>query len=148
MLKNSILHNKFTTSTEISTEKLYDLGVQTFQIPSDDFSYQVVQVTEAFIGRMDLVSKRMYGSTTYSDLLCKLNGISNPFELNDGQILIIPDIQELPKFYYYESESDYNNSSNSSSKESTNSSSKRTTNQAVASDKRFRIDTTNKIIIY
>ena len=37
----------------------------------------------------------MYGDDRYGDIICKLNGISNPFELNEDDVLVIPNIEYL-----------------------------------------------------
>lgn len=40
--------------------------------------------------RMDLISVSYYGNPNYVDILCKYNGISNPFSLERGQFIRIP----------------------------------------------------------
>lgn len=51
---------------------------------------QTIEVTHEYIGRPDLVSLAVYNNDSYADILCKINGISNPFELNEGMILVCP----------------------------------------------------------
>ncbi len=51
----------------------------------------VVMVTEDFAMRPDLVAKTVYGDDSKLDFLLKYNGISNPFSLNTGDILMVPD---------------------------------------------------------
>jgi hypothetical protein len=41
--------------------------------------------------RPDLISYLYYGTPDYVDLVLKMNGISNPFSLKEGQFLRIPD---------------------------------------------------------
>jgi len=41
--------------------------------------------------RPDLISNLYYGTPDYVDLILKMNGISNPFSLKEGQFLRIPD---------------------------------------------------------
>lgn len=62
------------------------------------YNGRVVQVEADYICRPDLVSLAVYGSDEYADILCKLNGISNPFELNEGMLLYIPDISYIYNF--------------------------------------------------
>ena len=45
--------------------------------------------------RPDLVTQRLYGEQNSFDLLLKYNGISNPFSLNIGDILLIPSFENL-----------------------------------------------------
>ena len=51
----------------------------------------VVMVSDDLAMRPDLVAKSVYGDDSKLDYLLKYNGISNPFSLNVGDILIIPD---------------------------------------------------------
>lgn len=54
-------------------------------------------VSKYYVARPDLISLSMYGDDKYGDIICKLNGISNPFELNEDMILILPDIEYLQR---------------------------------------------------
>lgn len=56
---------------------------------------KTIVVTKDYVARPDLVAFVSYGTDAYGDLVCKLNGISNPFELNEGMILFIPYIDSL-----------------------------------------------------
>ena len=68
---------------------MVDLGSPTFHIP-DTFRGAMYEVEPSQIARPDLLSYDLYGDELYADILCKLNGISNPLELNEGMIIIIP----------------------------------------------------------
>lgn len=52
-------------------------------------------VTKEYIARPDLISLYAYKTDEYADLICKLNGISNPFELNENMILLLPSRDRL-----------------------------------------------------
>jgi hypothetical protein len=69
-----------------------DLLSKTFD---DNLGYyaQVIIVNEYYVARPDLISLAMYGDDKYGDIICKINGISNPFELNENDILLIPNIE-------------------------------------------------------
>lgn len=56
---------------------------------------KTIVVTKDYVARPDLIAFVSYGTDAYGDLVCKLNGISNPFELNEGMILFIPYIDSL-----------------------------------------------------
>ena len=43
------------------------------------------------ICRIDLVSTRFFGTADYSEAILKYNNISNPFSINEGDVLNIPD---------------------------------------------------------
>lgn len=50
-----------------------------------------ILVDEELAGRADLISFFAYGSRNYADLLMKFNGISNPFSIEIGDIILVPD---------------------------------------------------------
>lgn len=49
-------------------------------------------IGEDMVMRIDSASYAAYGNTDNYDILCKYNGISNPFSLDVGQLLKIPDL--------------------------------------------------------
>lgn len=143
-------------------ERIQNLLDTTFVIPQS-YSYTIFEVTEDYIARPDLISYDAYGDSMYADVLCKLNGISNPFELNEGMTLIIPspdnimDFVVIPSSSEYESESvdKYNGDYNSNNSTNTGGAivgktkqSKRKANEAIIGDSRFKINTADGIVIY
>lgn len=52
-------------------------------------------VTEDYIGRIDLISKHVYGTESYADYILKYNGISNPFTIGEGDVLFLPNRDAL-----------------------------------------------------
>lgn len=87
MLNYNILENK--PSIDIKGERGIDLLSKSID-NSRGLSGSFLEVNEYYIARPDLISLAVYGDDQYADIICKLNGISNPFELNEGQILFIP----------------------------------------------------------
>ena len=57
-----------------------------------------IKVTDDYVARPDLISLAVYGTDQYADILCKINGISNPFELMEGNILICPREEFINRF--------------------------------------------------
>lgn len=51
-----------------------------------------IVVNEYYVARPDLISLAVYGNDEYGDMICKFNGIANPFELNEGMVIFIPPI--------------------------------------------------------
>jgi len=47
--------------------------------------------------RIDIVSKKMYGSTDYIENVLKFNEISNPFSIEEGDVLYIFDLPDTNK---------------------------------------------------
>lgn len=149
MLQNPLLTYKSELKSNVLDTQIINLLDKTFQMP-DDFQYNVIEVTEGFIGRMDLISKQVYGDTKYQDVLCKLNGISNPFELNAGTVLVLPDVSYIDEFYYFEDpeERDPDSSESMNKPVAKTKKEKRKPNEAVIGEKRFRIDPNRKVIVY
>lgn len=52
------------------------------------YSEYIVKDTD--IGRIDLIAEERYGSTTDIEYILKFNGISDPFSINEGDVLKIP----------------------------------------------------------
>lgn len=148
MLRHPIFENKTKIPSKQAGEELFNMLDKTFQIPSE-YAFQIVEVTSDFIARPDLISRLYYNTEIYTDILCKLNGISNPFELNEGMRLVIPEQYELYKFYYNESASELDSSTTQSNTPvAKNKTDKRKPNEAVVGDKRYKVDSTKKVIVY
>ena len=149
MLFHTVLNNKPTIYSDWLQENVINLGDPTFRIP-DEYQYEILEVTEKYIARPDLLSYDIYGDALYSDLLCKLNGISNPFELNKGMLMIIPspdcimDFMKTPDL----SECDTNSDSYITTPVAKRHNEKRKANEAVVGDTRFKIDKTRGVVIY
>lgn len=148
-LNYTTLTFKSTFNSDYLQEELYDLLDKTFVIP-DSYSYNIYEITQDYIARPDLISYDAYGDTMYADVLCKLNGISNPFELNEGMKLIIPSPEDIINFVVKpnseESESVINSSSSIPIAKPKQS--KRKANEAVIGDSRFKIDSASGVVIY
>lgn len=155
MITYPVIENKTTNTItgRYNDEQFNDLFEPTFTIP-DDYNYQVYVVTAEYIARPDLLSKNIYGTVNYADVICKLNGISNPFELNEGTVIIAPDVSDLPQFYkspLTEIASEKAITKEGIKATKTLQKKKNETRQANASvvgDSNFKIDRNNKIIIY
>lgn len=146
------LENKNQIKSTYLNENICNLLDKTFNI-YNDFQFNIFEVTYEYIARPDLISLDAYGDTMYADVLCKLNGISNPFELNVGDKLIIPSPDNITDFVTRVSQA----STNNEDIENTNKdfgptlktkSEKRKANEAIVGDKRFKVDAASGIIIY
>ena len=114
---------------------------------------EFIRVIADYVARPDLISLAVYGTDQYADILCKINGISNPFELNEGMILLIPNLSTITFFYKNRSasatfESDSTPiSSTKKNFQKTKAERRRPAEQTVGS-KNFVVDLSNKMIIY
>lgn len=59
------------------------------------YNPSIIIVNKYYVARPDLISLAMYGDDKYADIICKINGISNPFELNEDDIIVVPNIEYL-----------------------------------------------------
>lgn len=161
MLEYTTLNFKNTIKSDYLQEEIYNLLDLTFLLPTR-YNYNIFTVTKDYIARPDLISYDAYGDETFADIICKVNGISNPFELNEGMKIIIPSPENILDFtrrvQKYPGEDLYSsvngvNAGNASAVSSTQNNaktkrSKRQANEAVVGDKRFKIDAAAGIIIY
>ena len=83
--KQNITRNNKTYIDLLS--KSYDGSLETYG--------NFCRVNKWYVARPDLISLAYYGDDRYGDLLCKINGISNPFELNAGMIIFVPDVEYI-----------------------------------------------------
>lgn len=149
MINHTVLNNKKNIYSNWLQENVINLNDPTFQIPKE-YAYEIMEVTEKYVARPDILSSDIYGDSLYSDLLCKLNGISNPFELNVGMILVIPspdcimDFMKTPTVE--ECDASINNVTAKPVAKQKNQ--KRKANEAVIGDRRFNIDKSRGIVIY
>jgi hypothetical protein len=149
MILHTVLNNKKEIYSEWLQENIKNLMDPSFVIP-DRYDYEILEVTERYIARPDLLSKDIYGDSLYSDLLCKLNGVSNPFELNAGMLFVIPspdcimDFMKTPTTT--ECDNTFKNSMNTPVSKPKNT--KRKANESVIGDTRFKIDKNRGIVIY
>ena len=152
MILHTVLKNKKQIYSDWLQDNVYNLCDSTFQIPAS-YEYEILEVTERYVARPDILSKDIYGDALYSDLICKLNGISNPFELNVGMILVIPSPDCIMNFMKNVGvdEADAKADANDgfiNKPVLKQKSSKRKANEAIVGDSRFKIDKNSGIVIY
>lgn len=71
-----------------------DLLSQTID-PTTEITGSFLVINKHYVARPDLISLAVYGDDQYADILCKINGISNPFEMNENDVIIIPHVEVL-----------------------------------------------------
>lgn len=139
------LHNKTQYNSKYLNEDIYNLLDNTFEIPSE-FAFSIVEITREHVARPDLLSYDLYGDDSYADIICKLNGISNPFEFNEGEYIIVPQFSEITRFNITPILLENDEESNRPTPKQKNE--KRKANETVIGDKRFTIDVANRVVIY
>lgn len=150
MLQYSTLNFKHIVKSDYLNEDVVNLIDKTFVIP-DEYEFNIFEVTERYIARPDLVSQDAYGDTMFTDVICKLNGISNPFELNTGMKLVIPSPEYITEFTVEPSNIDKSLSDPEIEENIPMAKDKRTkrkANESIVGDMRFKIDSSTGIIVY
>jgi hypothetical protein len=92
MLDYRIINYKPTVTR--NNEEYLDLLCDVFNKDELITGYPII-VNEYYVARPDLVSLAVYGDDRYGDIICKVNGISNPFELNEDDMIFIPNIDYI-----------------------------------------------------
>ena len=146
MLTYSTLNFKREFDSDYLEDRIYNLLDITFQIP-ENYIYNIFTVTDEYIARPDLISLDAYGDTMFADIICKLNGISNPFELNTGMKLIIPSPESIMDFAVRPGD-DFMDKEDSISQVIKTKQTPRQANEAILGDSRFKIDAATGVIIY
>lgn len=150
MIFHTVLNNKKKIHSDYLQEAIINLGDKSFVIP-DSYQYEIMEINEKYIARPDLLSLDVYGDTLFSDLLCKLNGVSNPFELNKGMLMIIPSPDCIMDFMYTPEGDDIDSSilgTTGNKPIAKKKNEKRKANESIIGDSRFKIDASRGIIIY
>lgn len=152
MFQSLVLLNKTKLKSDFLQEDVWNLLDNTFTIPKIS-NYTFYEVNEdKYIGRPDLISIDAYGDAMYADVICKLNGISNPFELNMGTLLILPGADEITQFTHtvpireIETNNDIDGSLTVLGQK--RRSDERRPGEALIGDTRFKIDKNKGIVIY
>ncbi len=81
--------------TDARGNRIIDLTKSIFTKDSQQIQdYQVVKMSDVYQMRPDLISQHMYGTDEYTEFILKFAGISNPFTLNEDDILLIPNVTQ------------------------------------------------------
>lgn len=95
------LNKKIPISKDNVTHRI-DFAEPTY-IPdynSEHFLVQrIVQVSEEYDRRIDLVSLAVYNTDQHTDIILKCNEISDPLSIRTGDFLLIPELTGAKSFY-------------------------------------------------
>ena len=91
MFDNSIDNKPLFTKTDGQvvrdlTQSMIDSTV------TPGLSYTAFKVPKDYVMRPDLISKAVYNTTQYAEVILKFNGISNPFSIDEGDIILVPNL--------------------------------------------------------
>jgi hypothetical protein len=93
MLISRLLRTKKFETLE-SGERKVDLVSATYKFDETGTGYGNVFVSEFEIMRPDIMSMRVYSDYELWDVILKYNGVSNPFSLNVGEIILVPTLSK------------------------------------------------------
>lgn len=148
MLINTLLMNKPIIHSKTLDEDILNLGAASIVNP-DWVEYSVFRVSKAHVARPDLISQIVYGDDHFGDFICKVNNIPNPFEINEGDILIIPEVDSIPRFLVTDDwDDDISGDERVTKPVPKKKNEKRKANEAIVGDTRFKVDKDNRVIIY
>jgi hypothetical protein len=148
MYQSSVLYNKTQVHSDFLESDIWNLLDKTYQIPKT-FDFNIFEIRdEKYIARPDIVSMDMYGDPVFADIICKLNGISNPFELNVGMTIILPSPSDIFTFTQQAPRDELEGKTNDEIPVPKRKNQKRQANEAIVGDKRFKIDAAKGIVIY
>lgn len=68
------------------TASMFNLKVQNY------ITYNIYKVPAEFAMRPDLISAAVYGNSLYAEIILKYNGISNPFTIQEDDLILIPNL--------------------------------------------------------
>lgn len=73
--------------------EIKDLTQSIFDLKTNNYiEYEAYRVPKEYAMRPDLISQAVYNNSQYTEIILKYNGISNPFAINEGDIILIPNL--------------------------------------------------------
>lgn len=98
-MKNNTYRTNYLQEVNIDGVTQYDLGSMDFsKYNFGELSYYFLQETD--IGRPDIVSQRLYGTTNYSWFLMKFNKISDIWnDMQVNQRIVYPNIEIVREIF-------------------------------------------------
>jgi hypothetical protein len=96
-IKSLTLKNKLVD--EHDGENYWNLSAVSFKYDANLGIKAIHYVTQDQVGRPDLVSILYFGTAEFTDAICIINNIFNPFSLEEGDVLAIPVLSSPDKVY-------------------------------------------------
>jgi hypothetical protein len=96
-IKSLTLKNKLVDET--TGEFYFDLTAPSFIYDADLGIKTIHYVLQDQVGRIDKISEIYFGSTEFIDAICVVNNIFNPFSVNEGDVLVIPNLKRPDLVY-------------------------------------------------
>lgn len=88
-------------SLSLKNKKIDNSGNEYFDLTAPSFIYDsdlgvkcLHYVLSDQVGRIDKISEIYFGTTEYIDAICVVNNIFNPFSIEEGDVLVIPNLSK------------------------------------------------------
>jgi hypothetical protein len=76
--------------------EIKDLTASMFDMNNGNYiKYNVYRIPKEFEMRPDLISGAVYNNSLYAEIIMKYNGISNPFSIKEGDLILIPALDSM-----------------------------------------------------
>jgi hypothetical protein len=96
MFLNSLDKKPFFKKDDGNTVR--DLTQTMFDFRANNYtSLNAFKVSRDYVMRPDLISQAVYNNTIYAEYILKYNGISNPFSIQEGDVILIPNLDSAIK---------------------------------------------------
>lgn len=75
-----------------------DLTKSMFDFQANNYtSFNVFKISVDYLMRPDLISQAVYNNTLYTEFILKYNGISNPLTIEEGDLILVPNLESAKK---------------------------------------------------
>jgi len=96
-IKSLTLKNRL--NDERTGEQYFDLTAPSFNYIAEQGVKALHYVTVDQAGRIDKISETYFGTGEFIDAICVVNNIFNPFSVQEGDILVIPNLNQEDLLY-------------------------------------------------
>ncbi len=97
MLQLAVIENKRVVKLDGYDEEILELTEPSLDPKEQIQITDIITVPESMEGRMWAIAKLHYGDESVMDMLCFFNGISNPYSVEAGRDLFIPDLDSMKR---------------------------------------------------
>ena len=96
-IKSLTLKNKIIDDHD--GQNYWNLSAVSFRYDAELGIQAIHYITQDQVGRPDLISILYFGTAEFTDAICVINNIFNPFSLQEGDVLAIPVLSQPDKVY-------------------------------------------------
>jgi len=90
--------------------QIKDITASMFNLTTGNYiKYNIYKVPKEFEMRPDLIAGAVYNNSLYAEIILKYNGISNPFSIKEGDIILIPALDSMSTIINKPTGTDVNN---------------------------------------